>query len=612
LIITGESLKTVATLINWESGDWPVADYVPVYSRRERRFRNLGKILFIAVVMLVLSLMASMYFSILENEYQWEWVDLENEQGDTLNGLLLTPNDTPEGGAPAVVLTHDLGGYKEQHNDLAFELARHGFVVLSVDLRDHGRSRGTTTYGDYYEGEPYDIIAAYNYLAIEADGVDPNRIALVGDGFGGTACLMANNILLERDKTVAAVVAWAPPMDIITLRATNWDEIQPYIDRRMGDADFDFDPDRINRSAKLHMDHANWTAGDVYIIYGGRDEKVPPDQFDDLSNKAELYMMAEKGHDLSDDQRVLEFTIDFLYRQLDHSPRIKYAFNSDTVQTVNMAVHASSVAVMIFAFLMVYEVLVMKKTSRSYVAQFSRDIKPMFIGVATLIDIVAYVGISTGVGALYNFFSGEYLVEVLPAARFYTTVFWAGALMLGFGMLIWYIWSYWMPRDEDRTEETSGNLRGIAVGLFAFVIIVINYLLGQVLLYGPNYPKTPAVLLAAALVFVFFLGHELWMRKMLYMKVNALLSQFFLRHRLPYQLSLYGVMMGLYALLSWVMLYNLGAEHFDVDFGTMYLLFIVVIGTVSTIIYHRSKSVLASTTYSAIIGVWLLNLAHHL
>jgi uncharacterized membrane protein len=60
------------------------------------------------------------------------------------------------------------------------------------------------------------------------------------------------------------------------------------------------------------------------------------------------------------------------------------------------------------------------------------------------------------------------------------------------------------------------------------------------------------------------------------------------------------------------MLYNLGAEHFDVDFGTMYLLFIVVIGTVSTIIYHRSKSVLASTTYSAIIGVWLLNLAHHL
>ncbi|UCC92321.1 MAG: hypothetical protein JSW25_06510, partial [Thermoplasmata archaeon] len=90
-----------------------MAEYVPVYSRRERRFRNLGKVLFVAVVMLVLSLMASMYFSILENDYQWEWVDLENEQGDNLNALLLTPPETPTGGSPAVVITHDLGGNKE-------------------------------------------------------------------------------------------------------------------------------------------------------------------------------------------------------------------------------------------------------------------------------------------------------------------------------------------------------------------------------------------------------------------------------------------------------------------------------------------------------------------
>ncbi|UCC93618.1 MAG: prolyl oligopeptidase family serine peptidase, partial [Thermoplasmata archaeon] len=499
----------------------------------------------------------------------------------------------------------------EQHNNLAFEMARHGFVVLTLDLRDHGRSRGTTTYCDYYEGEPYDIIAAYEFLE-DADGVDPNRIGFIGDGFGGSACLMANNILLERNETVQAVVAWAPPMDITQLRAANWNEIQPYIDRRMGEADFDFDPDRANRSARLHMDHPNWTAGDVYIIYGGKDKKVPSEQFDGLRPYAELYMMTELGHDLSEDERVLEFTIDFIYRKLDHSPRVEYQFNYETVNMANLAVNISSVAVMIFAFLMVYEVLVMKKTSRSYISQFSREVKPMFIGVATLIDIVAYVGIASGVGALYDYFQGEYLVEVLPAPQFYTTLFWAGALMLGFGMLIWYIWSYWMPRDEDRTEETCGNLRGIASGLFALVIIVINYLLGQVLLYGPNYPKGPEVLLAAALVFVFFLGHELWMRKMLYMKVNALLSQFFLRHRLPYHLTLFGVMLGLYALLSWVMLYNLGAEHFDVDFGSMYTLFVLAIGGVSTIIYHRSRSILASTTYSAIMGVWLLNLAHHL
>jgi hypothetical protein len=381
----------------------------------------------------------------------------------------------------------------------------------------------------------------------------------------------------------------------------------------MGEADFAFAPDRDNRSARLHMDHPNWTAGDVYIIYGGKDKKIPTSQFDGLRTKAELYMMANLGHDLSEDQNVMEFTIDFLYRKLDHSPRVDYTFNYQTVEMVNLAVHASSVAVMVFAFLMVYEVLVMKKASRSFVAQFSRDIKPMFIGVATLIDIVAYVTISVSVGAFYDFFyTKDYMDTLIPASHFYITLMTAGLVLLLFGLMIWYIWSYWLPRDEERTEETCGNLRGIASGLLAFIIIVINYLLGQVLLFGPNYPKDFTILLVAAVVFAFFLGHELWMRKMLYMKINALLSKFFLRHRLPYQLTLFGVMLGLYALLSWVMLYNLGNEHFDMDFGSMYTLFVLSIGTVSTIIYHRSKSILASTTYSAIIGVWLLNLAHHM
>jgi dienelactone hydrolase len=590
-----------------------VAEYVPVYSRRERRFRNLGKVLFVAIVLLILSMMASLYFSIMENEFQWDWVELENEQGETLNALMLTPNDVPDGGAPGVIITHDLGGHKEQHNNLAFELARHGFVVLELDLRDHGRSHGTTTYGDYYDGEPYDVIAAYDYLAYEADNVDSNRIGMVGDGFGGSACLMANNILLGDNETVEAVVAWGPPMDVHQLYAENWDEIQPYVERRTVDVDWDRSIERDNRSVRLHMNDPNWSAGSVYIIYGGEDKKVPTDQFDNLQEKAELYRIADDGHDLSEDERVLEYTIDFLYRKLDHSPRTEYGFNYGTVETANLAVHASSVAVMVFAFLTVYEVLVMKKASRSFVAQFSRKVKPMFIGIATLIDIVAYVAISVLVGAFYDFIhTRDIFAGYLPAPMFYATTLAAGIFTLAFGMLIWYIWSFWLPRDEERTEETCGNLRGIAAGFFALIIVIINYILGQVLLYGANYPKEPTFLLAAAVVFVFFLGHELWMRKMIYMKVNALLSMFFLRHRLPYHLTLYGAMLGIYALLSWVMLYNLGGEHFADDFGTVYTLFILGIGTVSTIIYHRSKSILASTTYSAIIGVWLLNLLHHL
>lgn len=589
-----------------------MAEYVPVYSRRERRFRNLGKVLFIAVVLLVLSLMASMYFSIIENEFQWDWVKLENEQDEHLSGLLLIPNDVPEGGAPAVIVTHDLGGNKEQHNRLSFELARQGFVVLALDMRDHGMSQGTATYGDYYDGEAYDLVAAYLFLRYDVSEVDSGHIGMVGDGFGGAACLMANNILLERNETVEAIVAWAPPIDITTLMNENGDEIQPYIDRRAGEVNLNKIQERDNRSAKEHMDNPNWTASSVFIIYGGKDKKIPVSQFDGIRDKADLNLIADLDHDLSESEKVLELTIDFLYRKLEKTPRVDTNFNYETVRLTNQAVHASSVAVMVFAFLMVYEVLVMKKTSRSFIAQYSRERKPMVFGMAILVDVVAYVFIASAVGTLYDLFQGDVLLSILPAARFYTTLVWAGSLMLGFGMILWWIWSWWLPRDEERQEETCGNLRGIAAGMLALIIVIVNYLLGQVLLYGPNYPKGLSFLLVVALVFVFFLGHELWLRKLLYMKVNALLSMFFLRHRLPYQLTLFGAMFGLYVLLSWVMLWNLASDHFDVDFGRMFLLYTLGVGLVSTVIYHRSKSILASTTYSAIIASWLLNLAHHL
>ena len=77
-------------------------------------------------------------------------------------------------------------------------------------------------------------------------------------------------------------------------------------------------------------------------------------------------------------------------------------------------------------------------------------------------------------------------------------------------------------------------------------------------------------------------------------------------------LTFFLVMYGLYALLSLVFLWNIGRDHFGQDFGMVYLLFVTVIGLVSTIIFHRSNSILATVTYCTIATPWLLNLAHHL
>ena len=66
-----------------------MADYVPVYTKRERRFRNLGKILFLASVVLVIVLILSIKVSLMDNELNFEWVEFQNNEGDDLSGLLL-------------------------------------------------------------------------------------------------------------------------------------------------------------------------------------------------------------------------------------------------------------------------------------------------------------------------------------------------------------------------------------------------------------------------------------------------------------------------------------------------------------------------------------------
>jgi len=261
-----------------------LAELERYFTRRERRSRRLAGVLALAVlamaVLFVLSYKASIWDNNMANP---SWHHFENNEGDTLSALVLKPQDVPPEGAPAVIVVHDLTGHKEQLNRLSFELTRQGFIVMALDLRDHGRSSGNTTYGDYYTGEANDIVAAYYYLHANVVGVDPSKIAIVGDGFGGAQAIMATDMLLRQDKIVSATVAWAPPLDIRSLvkderYAAYWDAIQVYLERRVMNTPVDaykdfwaYNTNLDDRSARLHMDAPNWSADNVYIIYGDND-----------------------------------------------------------------------------------------------------------------------------------------------------------------------------------------------------------------------------------------------------------------------------------------------------------------------------------------------------
>lgn len=108
----------------------------------------------------------------------------------------------PRSDAPAVVLAHGFAAHRKKpaYAYLADELTRH-VHVLSVDLRGHGGSDGSSTLGDR---EALDVAAAIRWLR----GYGHGWVAVVGLSMGGTSVLhAAANASPHRPDAVVAISA---------------------------------------------------------------------------------------------------------------------------------------------------------------------------------------------------------------------------------------------------------------------------------------------------------------------------------------------------------------------------------------------------------------------
>jgi uncharacterized protein len=101
---------------------------------------------------------------------------------ELIDGTLLTP-DPPAAAAPGVLFVHGWGASQEQYLGRARTVASLGCVCLVFDLRGHVRSdwrREVVSREDNLR----DCLAAYDRL-IEAPGVDPSAVGIVGSSYGG-------------------------------------------------------------------------------------------------------------------------------------------------------------------------------------------------------------------------------------------------------------------------------------------------------------------------------------------------------------------------------------------------------------------------------------------
>jgi pimeloyl-ACP methyl ester carboxylesterase len=124
-------------------------------------------------------------------------VDVAIEVGD---GITLAGWYVPTANGAAVVLSHGAGSTRDDVVRQSEVLADAGYGVLAIDARGHGQSTGQAMDLGWW-GEA-DITAAIDTLTA-FDGVDPDRVGLVGMSMGGEESLGAAGV----DSRVRVVVA---------------------------------------------------------------------------------------------------------------------------------------------------------------------------------------------------------------------------------------------------------------------------------------------------------------------------------------------------------------------------------------------------------------------
>ena len=138
-------------------------------------------------------------------------LNIETDSGYTMSAYLLIPKTaTKDNPAPAIVTSHGYLNNKEMADANYVELARRGFVVMSVDQPDHGDSEITPDFFILAPDGVYQGALALSRMPF----VDASRIGVTGHSMGSwsvNAAINADN-LNETPLIAAALIHCNDPL----------------------------------------------------------------------------------------------------------------------------------------------------------------------------------------------------------------------------------------------------------------------------------------------------------------------------------------------------------------------------------------------------------------
>jgi dipeptidyl aminopeptidase/acylaminoacyl peptidase len=225
----------------------------------------------------------------------------------TSDGLKLAGWFVPSENGAVIIMQH---GYKSTRRELLNEaemMHRHGYGVLLTTIRAHDFSEGEMiTFG---VNEVNDLEAWYQYL-ITRDDIDPDRIGILGNSFGGMLSIQ----FAAQNKNIKAVVAHSA---FSSLNDTVETSVEFFTDLPA----FPFAPlivfwaERESGLDADDVDTKNWIAEisprPVFLLQGGADVVISPESgqrlFDAAGEPKEFWYDPALGHVDFDKEYPAEF-----------------------------------------------------------------------------------------------------------------------------------------------------------------------------------------------------------------------------------------------------------------------------------------------------------------
>lgn len=131
--------------------------------------------------------------------------------GDVIAGALFLPEHSRS--APALIICHGAGEFKENYYELCEFLTHHGIAALALDMHGHGESEGERYHVNMQEWIA-DVQAAIRFLN-QHPRVSKGKIGAFGLSSGATAILETASIdpelkaIVVLDATVRSSIPWA-------------------------------------------------------------------------------------------------------------------------------------------------------------------------------------------------------------------------------------------------------------------------------------------------------------------------------------------------------------------------------------------------------------------